>query len=43
MGQQSLFSYTIKCKTIAGNDTYVVQKDMQGYSATIHLLTIRTT
>ena len=33
MGQQSLFSYTIKCKTIAGNDTYVVQKDMQGYSA----------
>ena len=33
MGRQSLFSYTIKCKTIAGNDTYVVQKDMQGYSA----------
>ncbi len=33
MGQQSLFSYTIKCKSIASNETYVVQKDMQGYSA----------
>ncbi len=29
--QQSLFSYTIKCKADVGNNTFVVQKEMQGY------------
>ena len=33
MGQSPEFSYTIKCKIIAGNDTYVVQKNMEGYNA----------